>query len=82
MRRVSTVDGLLLATVVIWAFNITVTRYVLTHGWRPLAYASLRYAGATLIFVAITVASGSGAAWTTSPRMKRIRSSAMARAVW
>jgi drug/metabolite transporter (DMT)-like permease len=56
VRRVSTVDGLLLATVVIWAFNITVTRYVLTHGWRPLAYASLRYVGAALIFAAITVA--------------------------
>jgi drug/metabolite transporter (DMT)-like permease len=56
VRRVSYVDGLLLATVVIWAFNITSTRYLLTHGWRPLAYASIRYSAAALIFLAITLA--------------------------
>jgi drug/metabolite transporter (DMT)-like permease len=42
---------MLLTTVVIWAFNITVTRYVLTHGFRPLAYASIRYTGAVLLTV-------------------------------
>ena len=42
---------MLLATVSIWAFNFTVTRYVLTHGFEPLAYSTIRYAAATLIFV-------------------------------
>jgi drug/metabolite transporter (DMT)-like permease len=50
MRRLArTTDLLLLATVVIWAFNVSVTRYVLTHGFRPLAYASIRYALAALL---------------------------------
>ena len=31
---------MLLATVVLWALNITVTKYVLTHGFQPLAYAT------------------------------------------
>jgi drug/metabolite transporter (DMT)-like permease len=47
---------MLLVTVVIWAFNITVTKYVLTHGFRPLAYASLRYGAAAVIFLALTLA--------------------------
>ena len=34
---------MLVATIVIWAFNITVTRYVLTHGFQPLAYGAIRY---------------------------------------
>jgi drug/metabolite transporter (DMT)-like permease len=50
MRRLaSTTDLLLLATVCIWAFNVSVTKYVLTHGFRPLAYASIRYALAALL---------------------------------
>jgi drug/metabolite transporter (DMT)-like permease len=56
VRRLSTVDVMLLATVAIWAFNITVTRYVLTHGFRPLAYASIRYTGAVVLTVALTFA--------------------------
>jgi drug/metabolite transporter (DMT)-like permease len=56
VRRLSTVDLMLLSTIVIWAFNITVTRYVLTHGFRPLAYASIRYTGAVLLTVAIALA--------------------------
>ena len=47
---------MLLVTVVIWAFNITVTKYVLIHGFRPLAYASLRYGAAAVIFLALTLA--------------------------
>src|SRR5437870_2954692 len=47
---------MLLAVVVIWAFNITVTRYVLTHGFRPLAYASIRYGVAALLFAVLTLA--------------------------
>ena len=56
MRRLTTVDVMLLATVLIWAFNITVTRYVLTHGFRPLAYASIRYGVAALLFLSLTLA--------------------------
>lgn len=40
---------MLSATIVIWAFNITVTRYVLTHGFRPLAYGSIRYSAAAVL---------------------------------
>jgi drug/metabolite transporter (DMT)-like permease len=41
---------MLLGTVVLWALNITVTRYVLTHGWKPLAYGTIRYFAATGLF--------------------------------
>ena len=44
---------MLLTTVVLWALNLTVTRYILTHGFEPLAYATVRYGAATLIFVGI-----------------------------
>jgi drug/metabolite transporter (DMT)-like permease len=50
MRRISSVDAMLLGTVLLWALNITVTRYVLTHGWLPLAYGTLRYFAATALF--------------------------------
>ncbi len=48
-RLARTTDLLLLVTVSIWALNISVTRYVLTHGFLPLAYASLRYTAAALL---------------------------------
>ena len=54
MRRVSTVDLMLLATVLLWALNFTVTKYVLTHGFQPLAYSSLRYGIAAAIFATYT----------------------------
>jgi len=47
---------MLVVTVVVWAFNITVTKYVLTHGFRPLAYASVRYVAAAVLFAALTLA--------------------------
>ena len=50
MRRLSPVDLMLLGTVLLWALNVTVTRYVLTHGWSPLAYAAIRYFAATALF--------------------------------
>jgi drug/metabolite transporter (DMT)-like permease len=56
VRRLTTVDVMLLSTVLIWSFNITVTRYVLTHGFRPLAYASIRYGAAALLCLVLTVA--------------------------
>ena len=45
---------MLLVTVTIWAFNFTVTRYVLTHGFEPLAYSTIRYAAAALLFATLT----------------------------
>src|SRR5580765_1046887 len=53
MRRPAPVDLMLIATIVIWAFNITVTKYVLTHGFRPLAYGSIRYGAAALLAAAV-----------------------------
>jgi drug/metabolite transporter (DMT)-like permease len=54
VRRVSPVDLMLLGTVLLWALNTTVTRYVLTHGFHPLAYATIRYGVATTLFWAFT----------------------------
>ena len=45
---------MLLLTVAIWAFNFTVTRYALTHGFQPLAYSSLRFVAAALVVSGIT----------------------------
>ena len=56
MRRPGSVDLMLGATIVIWAFNITVTKYVLTHGFQPLAYGAVRYGAAALLAVAATLA--------------------------
>ena len=53
MRRPLSIELMLLTTVVLWALNLTVTRYILTHGFEPLAYATVRYGAATLIFLAI-----------------------------
>ena len=47
---------MLLTTVVLWALNLTVSRYILTHGFQPLAYSTLRYATAAAIFLALTLA--------------------------
>ena len=54
MRRVSGAELMLLATVTIWAFNFTVTRYVLTHGFQPLAYSATRFSAAALVVTGIT----------------------------
>jgi drug/metabolite transporter (DMT)-like permease len=48
------VDLMLLGTILLWALNITVTRYVVTHGFRPLSYATIRYAAATALFWGFT----------------------------
>jgi drug/metabolite transporter (DMT)-like permease len=55
MRRPTTVELMLLVTVVLWALNLTVTRYILTHGMQPLAYATVRYSLAAAIFVLLTL---------------------------
>src|SRR5687767_530717 len=56
MRRVSTVELTLLTTVVLWALNVSVTKYILEQGFLPLAYAAVRYAAAGLIFVGLALA--------------------------
>ncbi|HET7855342.1 MAG TPA: DMT family transporter [Gaiellaceae bacterium] len=54
MRRGSVADLMLFATTLLWALNFTVSKYILEHGLRPLAYSAVRYSAAALIFVAIT----------------------------
>lgn len=55
MRRPSTVELMLLTTILLWSLNLSVTKYILTHGLAPLPYASVRYALAGLIFVGLTL---------------------------
>ncbi len=54
MRRPEVADLMLLATVTLWALNFTVTKYVISHGFQPIAYSCLRFGGAALVFGAIT----------------------------
>jgi drug/metabolite transporter (DMT)-like permease len=63
---------MLLGTVSLWALNFTVSKYILDQGFKPLAYASVRYACAALVFVAITLA------WEQSLRVGRRSLPAMA----
>jgi drug/metabolite transporter (DMT)-like permease len=46
---------MLLGTIVLWALNLSVTRFILTHGFEPLAYTTVRYGFAALAFALITV---------------------------
>ncbi len=55
MRRVSIVDGMLLGTVLLWALNTTVSKYLLVHGWQPLSYGVIRYLAAIALFWAFTL---------------------------
>jgi drug/metabolite transporter (DMT)-like permease len=41
---------MLLGAVVLWALNVTVTKYMFEHGWLPLAYATIRYFVAIALF--------------------------------
>ncbi len=56
MRRPSTVELMLLTTIGLWALNLTVSRYILTHGFQPLAYATVRYGLAALVFLILVLA--------------------------
>jgi drug/metabolite transporter (DMT)-like permease len=47
---------MLLGTVLLWALNITATKYILEHGFQPLAYAAIRYLCATALFWSFTYA--------------------------
>src|SRR5262245_45558824 len=53
MRRPEVADLMLLATVTLWGLNFTVTKYVLSHGFQPLAYGCLRFAAAAAILGAL-----------------------------
>jgi drug/metabolite transporter (DMT)-like permease len=46
---------MLLTTVTLWGLNFTASKYVITHGFSPLAYASPRYAIAACAFVLLTL---------------------------
>jgi drug/metabolite transporter (DMT)-like permease len=50
VRRPSIVDAMLFGTVLLWALNITVTKYMFDHGWLPLAYGTIRYFAAIVLF--------------------------------
>jgi drug/metabolite transporter (DMT)-like permease len=45
---------MLLATVTLWALNFTVTKYVISHGFHPVAYGAIRFGSAGLVFAALT----------------------------
>jgi drug/metabolite transporter (DMT)-like permease len=45
---------MLLGTVLLWALNVTVTKFMFEHAWRPLSYGTIRYALAILIFWVFT----------------------------
>jgi drug/metabolite transporter (DMT)-like permease len=54
VRRPEIADLMLFATVVIWSLNFTVTKYVLNHGFKPLAYSAVRFGTAALLFIGFT----------------------------
>jgi len=54
MVRRRQAELMLVTTVMLWALNFTVTKYVLDHGFKPLAYATVRYGAATVIFTWFT----------------------------
>ena len=45
---------MLLGAVLLWALNVTVSKYMLEHGWQPLAYGTIRYFAAITLFWAFT----------------------------
>ncbi len=55
VRHLRSTEAILVLTVVIWAFNVTVTKYILGEGFQPLSFAAVRYGLAALAFIAITL---------------------------
>jgi len=47
---------MLLGTVLLWALNLSVTKFILDEGLAPLSYAAVRYGLAAAIFVALALA--------------------------
>jgi drug/metabolite transporter (DMT)-like permease len=56
MRRLSATDAMLLVTVTLWSLNFTASKYILTHGFQPLVYSSIRYGSAALALAALAFA--------------------------
>lgn len=56
MRRPTSVEVMLLSAIGLWALNLTVSRYILTHGLQPLAFSGVRYGLASLVFIGIALA--------------------------
>jgi drug/metabolite transporter (DMT)-like permease len=54
--RVGSTHAMVLSVIVLWALNLTMSRYVIKHGFQPLAYSTVRYGGAVVIFLLITIA--------------------------
>jgi drug/metabolite transporter (DMT)-like permease len=55
MRRPTSVELMLSSVILLWALNLSITKYLLEHGLEPLSYATLRYGLAGAIFVALTL---------------------------
>jgi drug/metabolite transporter (DMT)-like permease len=47
---------MLLGAVLLWALNVTVSKYLLEHGWHPLTYGTIRYLAAIVLFWIFTYA--------------------------
>jgi drug/metabolite transporter (DMT)-like permease len=56
VRRLSAAEVGLVITIVIWSINFTMTKYVLGHGFEPLAYSAVRFTTAALLFATVTYA--------------------------
>jgi drug/metabolite transporter (DMT)-like permease len=53
VRRPTTIELMLLGAIGLWALNLSITRYILTHGFLPLSYAAVRYGLAAAVFAVI-----------------------------
>jgi drug/metabolite transporter (DMT)-like permease len=56
MRRPTTVELMLSTTILLWALNLSATKYILEHGFQPLSYATVRYGLAGAVFVSLALA--------------------------
>jgi drug/metabolite transporter (DMT)-like permease len=55
LRPPSSLELMLFGTIVLWALNLSMSRYILTHGLHPLAYVSVRYGFASAVFIGIAL---------------------------
>ena len=46
---------MLLSAIGLWSLNLSASRYILTHGFQPLAYSTVRYGLAALVFIGIAL---------------------------
>jgi len=53
MPRIRPVDVMLSSVVVLWALNVTLSKYILEHGFEPLVYSAMRYGSASVVFVGL-----------------------------